>query len=100
MEACYTMRNGRLDAEIKAAPGAARNAVLGVKNGRLRVRIAAPAEDGKANEELRRFLAKTLGCPRGEVILVRGEKSRLKTVSLPAACREKFEEIAHSPKPG
>jgi uncharacterized protein YggU (UPF0235/DUF167 family) len=66
----------------------------GVKEGKLRLRIAAAPEDGKANEELRRFLAKSLGCPRSEVILLRGEKSRQKTVSFPAAYISRFEELA------
>jgi uncharacterized protein (TIGR00251 family) len=93
MNGCYTIKEGRLNAEIKAAPGASQSAFAGVRDGRLRVRIAAAADGGKANEELRRFLAKALDCSRGDIVFLRGEKSRLKTVSLPAACREKFERI-------
>jgi uncharacterized protein (TIGR00251 family) len=64
---------------------------------RLRVKIAAAPEDGKANAELCAFLAKTLGCPRKEVRLESGEKSRLKTVTLPLSAREKLEEICYIP---
>jgi uncharacterized protein (TIGR00251 family) len=88
-----TIRDDRAQAEIKAVPGASKTGFADVKEGKLRVRIAAAPEDGKANEELRRFLAKALGCPRSEVILVRGEKSRRKTVSFPAAYISRFEEL-------
>jgi uncharacterized protein YggU (UPF0235/DUF167 family) len=57
------------------------------------VRIAKAPEDGRANEELRGFFAAALGCPKREVILQSGEKSRLKTLSLPPACREKLQAL-------
>jgi uncharacterized protein (TIGR00251 family) len=79
--------------KIKAVPGASKTEIAGVKDGCLRIRIAAAPEDGKANAELRAFLAKTLGCPKGEVVLLRGEKSRLKTLVVPASCREKVEGL-------
>jgi uncharacterized protein (TIGR00251 family) len=78
---------------IKAVPGASKTEVTGIKDGRLRVRIAAAPEDGRANAELRAFLAKALGCPKGEVVLLGGERSRLKTLSIPASCREKAEAL-------
>jgi uncharacterized protein (TIGR00251 family) len=79
---------------IKALPGAPKTEPAGVKDGRLRFRIAAPPEDGRANAELIAFLAKSLGLAKREIALVRGEKSRLKTLALPAACREKLEALA------
>jgi uncharacterized protein (TIGR00251 family) len=93
MKSC-ALRGGRAEAEIRAVPGASKTEFAGVKEGRLRVRIAAAPEDGKANEELRRFLAKALGCPRSEIVLLRGEKSRQKTVSFPAAYINRFEELS------
>jgi uncharacterized protein (TIGR00251 family) len=79
----------RIHIEVKAQPGASKTEAAGLKDGRLRVRLAAAPEDGKANAELCRFLAAALGCPRREVVLLRGEKSRLKTLSAPLSCREK-----------
>jgi uncharacterized protein (TIGR00251 family) len=80
---------------VKAVPGASKTESAGIKDGRLRIRIAASPEDGKANAELRAFLAKTLGCARGEVVLLRGERSRLKTLEIPASCREKAESLGN-----
>jgi len=50
----------------------------------LRVRLIAPAADGKANEALIRFLAKTLGVPRSAVTIRRGERSREKLIFIEA----------------
>ena len=47
------------------------------------VRLAAPALDGKANEELRGFLAKSLGLPKSKVLLEKGGMSRFKSFEIP-----------------
>jgi uncharacterized protein (TIGR00251 family) len=80
--------------EIKAQPGASKTEITGLKDGRLRVRIAAAPEDGKANSELCRFLAAVLHCPRRSVTVLRGERSRLKTVSAPLSAWKKAEALA------
>jgi uncharacterized protein (TIGR00251 family) len=87
----------RLFIEIKVRPGASKTETTGLKDGRLRVRIAAAPEDGRANAELRRFLAAALGCPKSEVVLLRGEKSPLKTVSVPRSRRGAAEALAAPP---
>jgi uncharacterized protein (TIGR00251 family) len=89
----YILKNGRVETEIKALPGASRSEFAGTAGGRLRIRIAAAPEDGKANEELRRFMAKALGCPRNEVSLIRGEKSRVKILGFPETYLERFKKI-------
>jgi uncharacterized protein (TIGR00251 family) len=82
--------------DIKAAPGAPRTELAGFKDGRLRVRIAAAPEDGKANGELCAFFAKSLGCPKRDIVLERGEKSRLKTLVFPAVYKVKFDELINA----
>jgi uncharacterized protein (TIGR00251 family) len=54
----------------------------GVHDGQLRVRLAAPPVDGKANEELIRFVAHELKIPRREITVHRGQTSRRKTLAL------------------
>jgi uncharacterized protein (TIGR00251 family) len=93
MEGCYRIDENTLILKVKAVPGASKSECVEVKEGRLRIRIAAAAEDGKANEELRFFLAKILGCPKKNITLQSGEKSRLKTLALPLACQEKLEAL-------
>jgi len=74
-------------------PGASKTEFAGVKDGRLRIRLAAAPEDGKANAELLSFLSRALGCPKRDVRLLSGEKSRLKVIALPVECRAKVEGV-------
>jgi uncharacterized protein (TIGR00251 family) len=83
MDSAFRISEGRLLVEIKAVPGASKTEVAGVTDGRLRIRVAAAPEDGKANSALVTFLAKELGCPKRDITIVSGEKSRLKTVAVP-----------------
>jgi uncharacterized protein (TIGR00251 family) len=96
MESCYRLTGESILLAVKALPGAPRSRITGISGGRLRISIAAAPEDGKANAELRAFLAKALGCPRRDIVLAGGEKSRLKTMSLPLACLGKLETLLGS----
>ena len=73
----------RIEVEVKVR--ASRTAVLGVREQRLSVALAAPPVDGAANEALRRALAELFELPRQEVRIVSGEKSRRKLVELRGA---------------
>jgi uncharacterized protein (TIGR00251 family) len=73
---------------VRATPNARCSAIVGWEDelqvGRvLRVRIAAPPVEGKANAALREFLAKALGLSKSRVILEKGGSSRYKTFTLP-----------------
>jgi hypothetical protein len=48
----------------------------------IKIRLAAPAVEGRANAVLIAFLAKSFGVPRGNVTLMRGETGRTKTVRI------------------
>lgn len=66
---------------MRVVPGASADAVVGVVEGELRVRVAARAVEGAANERLLRFLSREwLRAPRSAVSLVRGERGRSKVV--------------------
>ncbi len=49
---------------------------------RVKVKVRAPAVDGKANEELIRFLAERLGVRQREVRIVQGEKAKSKVIEI------------------
>jgi len=67
---------------VWAAPGRGRSSLAGVVDGRLRVRVAAPPVEGRANRELVRFLADTLGLPPSALAVVAGESGRRKTIAI------------------
>ena len=68
--------------ELSVVPGAKRCEKVGLHGGALRVRLAAPPVDGKANEALLRWLAAELGLPLRALSLTRGAASRRKQVVL------------------
>jgi uncharacterized protein (TIGR00251 family) len=90
MKECMRVSGDLVFLDLKVLPGSSRSQIVEEKEGRLRVRIAAAPEDGKANAELRAFFAKILGCPKKDIVLERGEKSRLKTISFPRVYEEKL----------
>lgn len=65
---------------IKAVPGSSRDEIAGALGDRLKVRISAPAEGGKANKAIRSLLARTLGVRQRDVRIESGETSAEKTV--------------------
>jgi uncharacterized protein len=67
---------------IHVVPGASKTAAAGLHGDRLKVKVAAPPEKGRANEELLAFLARTLGVPRGNLHLTSGAASRAKVVAI------------------
>jgi uncharacterized protein (TIGR00251 family) len=71
--------------QIQAQPGAKRTEVAGLYGDCLKVRLASPPVDGKANECLIEFLAERLGVKRGQVTITRGLSSRRKNVFVAAA---------------
>jgi uncharacterized protein len=85
---------GRLLVEVKVIPGAARSETAGLRDGALLVRVAAPPEKGKANEELRACLARALGLPKSAIELVAGASSRRKRLSAPIESEEALRSLA------
>jgi uncharacterized protein len=66
--------------ELHVQPGASRSEFAGKHGERLKVRLAARAIDGKANEALIEFLAAQYGVAKRSVHIVAGLKSRQKRV--------------------
>jgi uncharacterized protein (TIGR00251 family) len=61
-------------------PRASRTRIVGLHDGRLKVALAAPPVDGKANKALTVFLAGLLGVSRSSLRLLSGESGRRKTL--------------------
>ena len=67
---------------IHAQPSAKSAGVAGPHGDALKVRVSAPPVDGKANQALAEFLARSLGIPPSQVSLLSGDSSRRKRFRL------------------
>ncbi len=75
--------------KVRVTPNAKRFKIR-FENGLLKARVRAPAEGGKANEELVRELSKIFG---KKVFIVKGLKSRVKEVFVEGLSEKKVEEM-------
>ena len=67
---------------IRVTTRAAKNAVTGERDGRLTLSVRAAPTDGEANAAVIQVLAKALGVPKSNVQIVRGARSREKSVRI------------------
>lgn len=75
-------KNGEVFFQVRVQPRASRNAIGGVREGALVVRLTAPPVEGEANDALVRLLAARLHVPKTAVRIVSGERGRLKRVAV------------------
>ena len=73
--------DGRL-LSIKLQPRASANKIGEPLGDELRIKVTAPPVDAAANQALVELLAEKLDCAKGRIELVRGHKSRHKTIKL------------------
>lgn len=67
---------GNVEVDVWVVPGASRSEIAGRHGDRLKLRIAAPPEGGRANREAEALLSEALGA---RVVLTRGMTGRAKT---------------------
>lgn len=67
---------------VRAQPGARRSRITGVHDGALKVAVAAPPEDGRANQALAETLAAVLGVRPNRVRLAQGRSDRRKVFDI------------------
>jgi uncharacterized protein (TIGR00251 family) len=78
----YLWQNKALIIDVRVQPRARRDAIAGPQGDRLKIRLAAPPVDGKANNRLVRVLADLFGVPKSDVEILSGAASRDKRVRI------------------
>jgi len=76
----YRREKDGITLTLHIQPGAKRSEVAGLHGDALKIRLAAPPIDGRANEALLRFIADSFDVPLRQVELLRGAQSRHKMV--------------------
>jgi uncharacterized protein (TIGR00251 family) len=95
----YDPDRSLLRLRLHVQPNARRTEIVGLYGGHLKVRIAAPAVEDKANELLVGFLADKFDLPGGRVMIRRGSHGRTKTVEIygqAASLLARVKELLHS----
>ena len=75
-------RNGAVVFQVRVRPRASKDEVAGEIDGALKVRLQAPAVEGRANEALIEFLAQLLKTPKSAVRILSGDRSRTKRIEI------------------
>ncbi len=82
---------------VKAVPGASRDQISGALGDRLKVRVTAPPEGGKANKAICALIAGALGVGKGQVSVISGMTSAEKMVRIEgmsaASVRERLKDL-------
>jgi len=73
-------KDGGVTIKVRVQPRASRTEIIGEHAGAIKMRVAAPPVDGKANEECRRYLAKLLKVGATSVEIISGDSSRNKVI--------------------
>ncbi len=76
----FNEKAGAVTFKVRVQPRASRSEIAGEHAGALKLRVAAPPVDGKANEECCRFIAKAMGVSVSSVEIISGESSRDKII--------------------
>jgi uncharacterized protein (TIGR00251 family) len=90
----FERKEGGIIMNVRVVPRAARNAVVGImENGALKIRIKAPPEEGRANEQLVRFLATQWKTPRADIEILSGASGRSKRLRIAMASEKLLKEL-------
>jgi uncharacterized protein len=73
---------------VHIIPNAKINRVVGEHADAIKIKLRAPAVEGKANAALRSFLAEELNIPQRAIVLERGERSRDKVIRIDGLSEE------------
>lgn len=75
---------------VKVVPGSSRTAIAGLLGGMLKVKVAAPAEKGKANISLIDFLAETAGVKKKCLSIISGQTNPVKKIRISGITAEQI----------
>lgn len=90
----FSQSGERITLRLHVQPGAKKTEVAGLYGDCLKVRLAAPPVDGKANDCLLRALSGWFAVPLRQVSLKSGETSRRKVVEIDGSAKNPQELLS------
>jgi uncharacterized protein len=86
-------RAGAVIMLVRVQPRASKDEIAGEIGGAMKVRLRAPALEGRANEALIEFLGQLLKTPRSAVRILSGEGSRTKRIEISGVTRQQILDL-------
>lgn len=86
-------RNGAVVFSVRVQPRASKDEIAGEIGGALKVRLQAPAVEGRANEALIELLAQLLKTPKSAVRILSGDRSRTKRIEIGGVTRQQIQAL-------
>ena len=83
--------------DIKVVPGARNDQITGILGTRIKIRVSAPPESGKANKAACRLIAKALDIKGSEVTVIAGKSSPEKTIRISGVSENTIRERLNLP---
>lgn len=82
MEIEYKINANDIIIQVTVVPNSSQSCITGVNEGIIRLKLNSPPIDGRANKEVVAFFSKFFRIPKSAIKIIRGEKSKLKTLQL------------------
>ena len=79
--------------DVKVLPRSSKDAIVGEKDGIYKIKLTAPAIEGKGNKALLKLLARKLGIPKRELRIISGERSRIKSIQIDRFTLEQVKKL-------
>ena len=89
----FSEQNGAIVFTVRVVPRASRSEIIGMHDGALKIRLAAPPVEGAANEELIKILAKYFDVNKNAVEIVSGATAKTKQIRVTGSNAEKLRQI-------
>jgi uncharacterized protein len=93
LEITENLVSGTVIFTVRIQPRASKDEITGEIAGALKIRLQAPAAEGRANEALIEFLAELLKTPKGAVRILSGERSRIKRLEIRGVTKQQLERL-------
>lgn len=78
---------------VRVQPGASKDEIVGIQGNNIKIRISAPPQDGKANDQLIKFLARNFGVAKSRIQLLSGESGREKRIRITSPDKDKVTRL-------
>lgn len=93
LEITENFDTGAVIFSVRVQPRSSKNKIAGEMAGILKIRLQAPAIEGRANESLIEFLAELLKTSKAAVRILSGERSRIKRLEIRGVTKQQVERL-------